>query len=102
MLFENKVILFKKHTECGCCYIIEKQFTKLGPEFNDVAKIIELEEEEFGFEMQYALAKRGTRSTGVNAFPRLFIGGIEVGGCKDSYEHWGKGLLRKYLEQVNI
>ena len=24
MIYENKVILFKKQDECGCCYIIEK------------------------------------------------------------------------------
>jgi hypothetical protein len=30
------------------------------------------------------------------------VAGIEVGGCKDTYENWRNGQLKKYLEQVNI
>ncbi|CAI0547400.1 unnamed protein product, partial [Linum tenue] len=60
-------------TYCGYCTRVKKLLTQLGAAF----KVIELDKESDGDEIQGALLKW----TGQRTVPNVFIGGKHIGGC---------------------
>ncbi|KAI3997668.1 hypothetical protein MKX01_040641 [Papaver californicum] len=66
------VVVFSK-TYCGFCTSVKKLFTQLGTAF----KVIELNQESDGDDIQAALLEW----TGQRTVPNVFIGGQHVGGC---------------------
>ncbi|CAI0547397.1 unnamed protein product [Linum tenue] len=66
------VVVFSK-TYCGYCTRVKKLLTQLGAAF----KVIELDKESDGDEIQGALLKW----TGQRTVPNVFIGGKHIGGC---------------------
>ncbi|RYR54638.1 hypothetical protein Ahy_A06g029944 [Arachis hypogaea] len=72
----NPVVVFSK-TYCPFCVEVKELFTKLGV----TIKVIELNTEADGSEIQSALAEW----TGQRTVPNVFIGGNHIGGCDASY-----------------
>ncbi|CAA2956015.1 glutaredoxin [Olea europaea subsp. europaea] len=68
----NPAVVFSK-TYCGYCKRVKQLFSQL----NATYKVIELDEESDGDEIQMALAEW----TGQRTVPNVFIGGKHIGGC---------------------
>ncbi|GLT77522.1 hypothetical protein SLA2020_490950 [Shorea laevis] len=66
------VVVFSK-TYCGYCNRVKQLLTQLGASH----KVIELNNESDGGDIQAALAQW----TGLNTVPNVFIGGKHIGGC---------------------
>ncbi|KAK2993226.1 hypothetical protein RJ640_005194 [Escallonia rubra] len=80
----NPVVVFSK-TYCGYCERVKQLFSQLGASY----KVIELDEEGDGSEMQAALAQW----TGQSTVPNVFIGGKHVGGSDVVLEKHREGKL---------
>ncbi|KAK3035345.1 hypothetical protein RJ639_034053 [Escallonia herrerae] len=80
----NPVVVFSK-TYCGYCERVKQLFSQLGASY----KVIELNEEGDGSEMQAALAQW----TGQSTVPNVFIGGKHVGGSDAVLEKHREGKL---------
>ncbi|KAK3217690.1 hypothetical protein Dsin_011660 [Dipteronia sinensis] len=78
------VVIFGK-TYCGYCRKAKELLTQLGASF----KVIELDEEKDGDEIQSAL----TQWTGQRTVPNVFIGGKHIGGCDALLETHQEGKL---------
>ncbi|OWM90508.1 glutaredoxin-C1-like [Punica granatum] len=85
------VVVFSK-TYCGYCKRVKQLFTQL----RAVAKIIELDEESDGGEMQSALAEW----TGQRTVPNVFIGGKHIGGSDVVMEKHQSGTLVPLLTEA--
>ncbi|KAK4282382.1 hypothetical protein QN277_013766 [Acacia crassicarpa] len=68
----NSVVVFSK-SYCPFCVDVKKLLTQLGANY----KVIELNSESDGSEIQSALAEW----TGQRTVPNVFIGGNHIGGC---------------------
>ncbi|GLU20736.1 hypothetical protein SLE2022_369190 [Rubroshorea leprosula] len=66
------VVVFSK-TYCGYCNRVKQLLTQLGASY----KVIELNNESDGGDVQAALAQW----TGLSTVPNVFIGGKHIGGC---------------------
>ncbi|KAK3033503.1 hypothetical protein RJ639_032732 [Escallonia herrerae] len=80
----DPVVVFSK-TYCGYCKRVKQLFSQLGASY----KVIELDEEGDGSEMQVALAQW----TGQSTVPNAFIGGKHVGGSDVVLEKHREGKL---------
>ncbi|KAF3436997.1 hypothetical protein FNV43_RR19750 [Rhamnella rubrinervis] len=80
----NPVVVFSK-TYCGYCKRVKQLLSQLGASY----KVIELDKESDGAEMQSELAKW----TGQRTVPNVFIGGKHIGGCDSVLEKHQAGLL---------
>ncbi|KAK0596394.1 hypothetical protein LWI29_015299 [Acer saccharum] len=78
------VVIFSK-TYCGYCRKAKELLTQLGASF----KVIELDEEKDGDEIQSAL----TQWTGQRTVPNVFIGVKHIGGCDAVLETHQEGKL---------
>ncbi|KAJ9568280.1 hypothetical protein OSB04_004246 [Centaurea solstitialis] len=85
----NPVVVFSK-TYCGYCAKVKKLFKELNVSY----KLIELDEESDGDEIQSALAEW----TGQRTVPNVFISGKHIGGCDG--ECFSSALLPFWL--INI
>ncbi|KAI3971029.1 hypothetical protein MKX01_024676 [Papaver californicum] len=85
------VVVFSK-TYCGFCTSVKKLFTQLGAAF----KVIELNQESDGDDMQAALLEW----TGQRTVPNVFIGGKHVGGCDSVTALHQKGKLVNMLTEA--
>ncbi|XP_075493021.1 glutaredoxin-like [Primulina tabacum] len=68
----NPVIVFSK-SHCPFCVSVKKLLTEIGASY----KVVELDAEGDGSEIQDALLKW----TGQRTVPNVFIGGKHIGGC---------------------
>ncbi|XP_010037548.2 glutaredoxin [Eucalyptus grandis] len=82
------VVVFSK-TYCGYCNRVKQLFTQLGAAY----KVLELDEERDGSEIQMALAEW----TGQRTVPNVFIGGKHIGGCDKVLEMHRAGTLTPLL-----
>ncbi|KAL5544169.1 hypothetical protein UlMin_007953 [Ulmus minor] len=73
----NPVVVFSK-TYCGYCKRVKDLLTQVGATY----KVIELNEESDGDDIQAALAEW----TGQTTVPNVFIGGKHIGGCDSVLE----------------
>ncbi|KAK7395652.1 hypothetical protein VNO78_16217 [Psophocarpus tetragonolobus] len=80
----NSVVVFSK-TYCPFCVEVKKLFTTLGVNF----KVIELDSESDGSDIQSALAEW----TGQRTVPNVFIGGNHIGGCDKTTALHNQGKL---------
>ncbi|KAM3703929.1 hypothetical protein ACB098_04G133500 [Castanea mollissima] len=87
----NPVIVFSK-TYCGYCKRVKQLFIQLGASY----KIIELDEERDGSDIQSALAEW----TGQRTVPNVFIGGKHIGGCDTIIEKYQAGQLVPLLTEA--
>eukprot|EP00243_Klebsormidium_subtile_P004774 TRINITY_DN18926_c0_g1_i1.p2 TRINITY_DN18926_c0_g1~~TRINITY_DN18926_c0_g1_i1.p2 ORF type:complete len:117 (+),score=30.03 TRINITY_DN18926_c0_g1_i1:183-533(+) len=87
----NPVAIFSK-TYCPYCTRVKKLFSQLGAK----AKVIELDTEEDGDELQNALAKL----TGQRTVPNVFIGGKSIGGSDSTSALHSQGKLVPQLQAV--
>ncbi|KAJ4840199.1 Glutaredoxin-C1 [Turnera subulata] len=85
------VVVFSK-TYCGYCKRVKQLLTQLGAAF----KVVELDEESDGSEIQAALAQW----TGQRTVPNVFIGGKHIGGCDTVIEKYQKGELLPLLNEA--
>ncbi|XP_078431036.1 glutaredoxin-like [Wolffia australiana] len=84
------VVVFSK-TYCPYCTRAKKLLTLLGARF----KVIELDKENDGSQVQAALAEL----TGQRTVPNVFIGGKHIGGCDTLTEIHGEGKLVPLLTE---
>ncbi|KAL6524488.1 glutaredoxin [Orobanche hederae] len=84
----NPVVVFSK-TWCGYCVKVKELLSKLQATY----KLIELDEESDGAEIQRALEKM----TGQRTVPNVFIGGKHIGGSDVVAEKNAKGELVSLL-----
>eukprot|EP00244_Chara_vulgaris_P001800 TRINITY_DN1296_c0_g4_i2.p1 TRINITY_DN1296_c0_g4~~TRINITY_DN1296_c0_g4_i2.p1 ORF type:complete len:120 (+),score=30.22 TRINITY_DN1296_c0_g4_i2:43-360(+) len=89
----NGLVVFSK-TWCPYCVTIKKLFTKLGAK----GKVVELDEEDDGKDIQKALLEW----TGQRTVPNVFIGGAHVGGCDDTMQKHSQGNLIPMLESAGV
>ncbi|CAN4088116.1 unnamed protein product [Withania somnifera] len=87
----NPVIVFSK-TYCGYCTRVKQLLSQLGATF----KVIELDRESDGDEVQQALLEW----TGQRTVPNVFIGGEHVGGCDSVLEKHQQGKLLPMLKDA--
>ncbi|XP_042029087.1 glutaredoxin-like [Salvia splendens] len=87
----NPVVIFSK-TYCSYCSTVKKLLTELGASF----KVIELNVEDDGSEMQSGLAEW----TGQRSVPNVFIGGKHIGGCDATTGLHGAGKLVPLLTEA--
>ncbi|KAK7301543.1 hypothetical protein RJT34_12409 [Clitoria ternatea] len=80
----SPVAVFSK-TYCGYCKRVKDLLNQLGASF----KVIELDRENDGGDIQSALAEW----TGQRTVPNVFIGGKHVGGCDNVLEKHRAGQL---------
>ncbi|CAN1179680.1 GRXC1 [Linum perenne] len=85
------VVVFSK-TYCGFCTRVKQLLIQLGAAF----KVIELDKESDGDEIQGALLKW----TGQRTVPNVFIGGKHIGGCDATLAMHQKGELLPLLNEV--
>lgn len=82
------VVVFSK-TYCGYCTRVKQLLTQLGANF----KLIELDDESDGDDIQAALLQW----TGQRTVPNVFIGGKHIGGCDSVVAKHQAGELKKLL-----
>lgn len=87
----SPVFIFSK-TYCDSCKEVEEFLVKIGASF----KIIELDSESDGAELQSALAKW----TGQRSVPNIFIGGNHIGGKADLLKKNAEGKLIPLLTEA--
>ncbi|MCE3214866.1 Glutaredoxin-C1 [Datura stramonium] len=87
----NPVVVFSK-TYCGYCTRVKQLLSQLGATF----KVIELDQESDGDEVQQALLEW----TGQRTVPNVFIGGEHVGGCDSVLEKHQQGKLLPMLKDA--
>ncbi|KAF5476778.1 hypothetical protein F2P56_003480 [Juglans regia] len=85
------VVVFSK-TYCGYCKRVKQLLTQLGATY----KVIELDEERDGDDIQSALAEW----TGQRTVPNVFIGGKHIGGCDVVIEMYQAGQLLPLLTEA--
>ncbi|PHT53846.1 Glutaredoxin [Capsicum baccatum] len=88
----NPVVVFSK-TYCGYCTRVKQLLSQLGATF----KVIELDRESDGDEVQAALLEW----TGQRTVPNVFIGGEHVGGCDSVLEKHQQGKLLPMLKDAS-
>ncbi|KAL0925613.1 hypothetical protein M5K25_003973 [Dendrobium thyrsiflorum] len=86
----DQVIVFSK-TYCPYCTKVKDLFSKLGAKH----KVIELDKESDGSEIQAALAQW----TGQRTVPNVFISGQHIGGCDNVMEKHNGGKLVPLLTE---
>ncbi|KAH7532484.1 hypothetical protein FEM48_Zijuj04G0024800 [Ziziphus jujuba var. spinosa] len=79
-------------TYCPYCVTVKQLFTQLGATF----KVIELDTESDGSEIQSALAE----ITGQRTVPNVFIGGNHIGGCDNTKALHKDGKLITLLTEA--
>ncbi|KAB1216636.1 Glutaredoxin-C1 [Morella rubra] len=87
----NPVVVFSK-SYCGYCKRVKQLLIQLGARY----KVIELDEERDGDDMQAALAEW----TGQMTVPNVFIGGKHIGGCDAVIEKYQAGQLVSLLSEA--
>ncbi|XP_004501914.1 glutaredoxin [Cicer arietinum] len=87
----SPVFVFSK-TYCGYCKRVKDLFKQLGASY----KVIELDTESDGGEIQAALAEW----TGQRTVPNVFIGGKHIGGCDSVLEKHRAGQLVPLLNDA--
>lgn len=87
----NPVVVFSK-TYCGYCTRVKNLLSQLGATY----KLIELNQESDGDDIQIALAEW----TGQRTVPNVFIGGKHIGGCDDVTARRQKGELVLLLTEA--
>ncbi|XP_009602632.1 glutaredoxin [Nicotiana tomentosiformis] len=87
----NPVVVFSK-TYCGYCTRVKQLLSQLGATF----KVIELDQESDGNEVQQALLEW----TGQRTVPNVFIVGKHVGGCDSIVEKHQQGKLLPLLKDA--
>ncbi|KAH0703279.1 hypothetical protein KY285_017557 [Solanum tuberosum] len=87
----NPVVVFSK-TYCGYCTRVKQLLSQLGATF----KVIELDQESDGDEVQQALLEWTRQRT----VPNVFIGGEHVGGCDSVLEKHQQGKLLPMLKDA--
>ncbi|KAH0687012.1 hypothetical protein KY284_017565 [Solanum tuberosum] len=87
----NPVVVFSK-TYCGYCTRVKQLLSQLGATF----KVIELDQESDGDEVQQALLEWTRQRT----VPNVFIGGEHVGGCDSILEKHQQGKLLPMLKDA--
>ncbi|XP_052195595.1 glutaredoxin [Diospyros lotus] len=87
----NAVVVFSK-TYCPFCVTVKKLFTTLGVTF----KVVELDTESDGKEIQAAL----TEWTGQRTVPNVFVGGKHIGGCDSTTALHNGGKLVPLLTEA--
>ncbi|KAG6635173.1 hypothetical protein I3843_11G023700 [Carya illinoinensis] len=85
------VVVFSK-TYCGYCKRVKQLLTQLGA----TNKVIELDEERDGDDIQSALLEW----TGQRTVPNVFIGGKHIGGCDVVVEMHQAGRLLPLLTEA--
>ena len=66
-------------------------------------KVFDLDYDRYGFSIRTALKKRtSVERLEHGLLPRLYINGKEVGGCKDTFDYWKDGTMKKWLEEAGF
>ncbi|KAK1326243.1 hypothetical protein QJS10_CPA01g01278 [Acorus calamus] len=87
----NPVVVFSK-SHCPYCTRVKQLLNKLGAAF----KVVELDVESDGSEIQSALAEW----TGQRTVPNVFINGNQIGGCDKTMEMHSSGKLVPLLTEA--
>ncbi|KAG0489238.1 hypothetical protein HPP92_008028 [Vanilla planifolia] len=87
------VVVFSK-TYCSFCTTVKDLLSKLGAKH----KVIELNVESDGAEIQAALAEW----TGQRTVPNVFISGKHIGGCDNVMEKHNAGELLPLLTEAGV
>ncbi|OWM65436.1 glutaredoxin-like [Punica granatum] len=85
------VVVFSK-THCGYCKTVKQLFKQLGASY----KVVELDRQSDGSDIQSALAEW----TGQRTVPNVFIGGKHIGGCDTVTEMHQAGKLLPLLKDA--
>ncbi|XP_030544678.1 glutaredoxin [Rhodamnia argentea] len=91
LVSSNPVVVFSK-TTCPYCVSVKDLLSQLGVNF----KVIELDQEADGKEVQSALAEWTQQRT----VPNVFIGGNHIGGCDATTAMHNEGKLVPLLTQA--
>lgn len=93
----NDVVLFGK-TFCPYCKAAKTAIAESGAKVAGFAgaTVIELDEHEFGAEIQAKLVEKTGRST----VPNVFVGGVNVGGGDDTVELHESGVLAQMIRSA--
>lgn len=91
LVSSNAVVVFSK-SYCPYCVQVKQLLSSLGVK----SKVIELDEESDGSELQSALAEW----TGQRTVPNVFIGGKHIGGCDSTVAKHGEGKLVPLLQEA--
>nr|ABK25518.1 unknown [Picea sitchensis]ACN40547.1 unknown [Picea sitchensis] len=87
----NSVVVFSK-TYCPYCTQVKQLLSSLGAK----TKVVELDTESDGKEIQTALQEW----TGQRTVPNVFIGGTHIGGCDDTVAKHNSGKLVPLLTEA--
>ena len=87
----NPVVVFSK-TTCPYCIQVKQLLSRLGAK----SKVIELDTESDGSEIQSALLEW----TGQRTVPNVFIGGTHIGGCDATVAKHNGGKLIPLLTEA--
>nr|CAA89699.1 glutaredoxin [Ricinus communis] len=91
LVCSNAVVVFSK-TYCPYCTSVKKLLDQLGAKY----KVVELDTESDGSEIQTALAEW----TGQRTVPNVFIGGKHIGGCDSTTAKHSQGQLVPLLTEA--
>ncbi|XP_010940165.1 glutaredoxin [Elaeis guineensis] len=91
LVSSNPVMVFSK-SYCPYCTRVKQLLSQLGASY----KVIELDVESDGSEVQSALAEW----TGLRTVPNVFIGGNHIGGCDNVMERHNGGKLVPLLTEA--
>lgn len=88
----NSVVVYSK-SYCPYCKQVKQLLASLGVK----SKVIELDEESDGAEVQAALKEW----TGQGTVPNVFIGGKHIGGCDSTVAKHKEGKLVPLLQEAS-
>lgn len=85
---ENRIFIFSR-TTCPLCNKVKKLFKDI----NESYEVMEVDQAPHGEEVDRALAER----VGKTSVPQVFVKGILIGSCDDTYAAFESGRLRDLL-----
>ncbi|CAK9203877.1 unnamed protein product [Sphagnum jensenii] len=93
LIQQNPLVVFSK-SYCPYCRKVKELLKSLGAN----AKLIEIDEEKDGAELQAALAE----ISGQRTVPNVFIAGQHIGGCDATVAANNKGTLVPLLKNAGV
>ena len=95
---EQPVVMFALEW-CEFCWSVRKFFKKIGLPYRSIdLDSVEYQRDDWGGAIRVALRERVKVAT----IPQIFVGGVHIGGCTDTFDAFKQGRLQELLHANGI
>ena len=95
---EAPVVLFALEW-CEFCWAIRRFFAQTGIAFRSVdLDSVAFQDGDLGGEIRAAVGRR----VGTSTIPQVFVRGVHVGGCTETFDAWSDGRLQRLLNDQGV